>query len=370
MMTRARARLGAASALALTGLALLLPLSAVQAAEGTPNPPRQSWSFSGITGTFDRAQLQRGFKVYRESCQGCHALKIPIRTLAQNGGPEFSAAQVQALAAEYKVQDGPNEAGDMFERPARAADNFPWAFPNDNAAAAANGGKAPPALQLMAKARSYERGFPWFIFDAMPFLAYQEHGPDYITALLNGYEDPPAGFTVPPGGYYNKYYPGHIIAMPKPLNDGQIEYTKGPDGKPQAPETLNQYAKDVAAFLAWTAEPHLEARKRIGLQVIVFLILFASLLAYAKKKVWARVAERPRGCPAPRRLDPRAERLAGRSLGPDRTGLEAAAITGRIGCRPGLRPHRLSIGSAPKVGRRRRWFGVDAKVCLPWVIPS
>lgn len=308
-MTDTRARVRAASALfvtamVVTAMAALLPLSAVQAAEGTPNPPRQSWSFSGITGGFDRAQLQRGFKVYREVCQGCHALKIPMRTLAQNGGPEFSAAQVQALAAEYKIQDGPNEAGDMFERPGRAADAFPWSFPNENAAAAANGGKAPPALQLMAKSRSYERGFPWFVFDALPFLAYQEHGPDYITALLNGYEDAPAGFTVPPGGYYNKYYPGHVIAMPKPINDGQVEYPKVADGKPQAPETIDQYAKDLSAFLAWTAEPFLEARKRIGLQVIVFLILFASLLAYVKKKVWARVGGEAEGLPGTAPLGP------------------------------------------------------------------
>lgn len=275
-----------------------------QAAE-TIAPPRQSWSFSGIFGTFDRAQLQRGFKVYREACQACHQLKIPFRTLAQNGGPQFSVPQVTALAAEYKVQDGPNDSGDMFERPARPADTFPWTFANENAAAAANAGKAPPPLQVMAKARGYERGFPWFVFDALPVFAYQEHGVDYITALLLGYEEPPPGVEVPAGGHYNKYFPGNIIAMPKPLNaDGQIEYPKGPDGQPSAPETVEQYSKDVAAFLAWTAEPWLEHRKRLGFMSIIFLAVLAAGLWYWKKKVWARVGGEAEGLPATAPLGP------------------------------------------------------------------
>ncbi|MDB5591399.1 cytochrome c1 [Enterovirga sp.] len=284
------------------GLALS---QAASAAEGTPQPPRQSWTFSGISGTFDRAQLQRGFKVYREACQACHQLKIPFRTLAQNGGPQFSTAQVTALAAEYKVQDGPNDAGDMFERPARPADNLPWTFPNENAAAAANGGKAPPPLQLIAKARGFERGFPWFVFDAMPFLSYQEHGVDYVKALLVGYEEPPAGVTVPPGGHYNKYFPGHVIAMPKPLNsDGQIEYPKGPDGKSPVPETVDQYARDVSAFLMWAAEPHLEQRKRTGFMALIFLAVLGAGMWYAKKKVWAKVGGEAEGLPGTAPLGP------------------------------------------------------------------
>ena len=300
-MTTARAFLVAATLAA--GFAA--PLAA-SAAEGQPHPPREKWSFSGTFGTFDRAQLQRGFKVYREVCQGCHRLKIPFRTLSQTGGPQFSQAQVTALAAEYKVQDGPNDAGDMFERPARPADNIPWSFPNENAAASANGGKAPPALQLMAKARSYERGFPMFIVDALPFFQYQEHGPDYIHAILTGYRDEaPQGVTVPDGGYYNEYYPGHIIAMPKPLaTDGQIEYPKGADGKPQVPETIDQYSRDIAAFLMWTAEPNLEARKRTGFMVIIFLAVFAYLMFYVKKKVWAKVGGEAEGLPGTAPLGP------------------------------------------------------------------
>ena len=286
--------------LAAAAVAAILSLGARAHAAGeeTPHPPRQSWSFGGIFGTFDRAQLQRGFKVYRESCQNCHSLsRVYFRNLSQPGGPEFSQAQVRALAAEYKVKDGPNEAGDMFERPGRAADTFPPPFPNENAAAAANGGKAPPDLSVIAKARTYERGFPWFILDVLPIpgLMYQENGPDYVAALLNGYTEPEKGVEVPAGGHYNRYYPGHIIAMPKPLNDGQIEYPKLENGQPQAPETVEQYAKDVTAFLMWTAEPHLEARKQLGFKVIAFLLLLAGLLYFTQKKIWARVGGDPVG---------------------------------------------------------------------------
>ena len=262
------------------------------AGEETPHPPRLSWSFSGIFGTFDRGQLQRGFKVFRETCQNCHSLKkLAFRNLSQPGGPEFSPAQVRALAAEYKVQDGPNDAGDMFERPARAADTFPPPFPNENAAAAANGGKAPPDLSVIAKARTYERGFPWFILDVLPIpgVMYQENGPDYVSALLNGYAGPPEGFQVPTGGHYNLYYPGHVIAMPKPLSDGQIEYPKDENGRPQVPETVEQYAKDVTAFLMWTAEPHMVDRKALGFKVMLFLVIFAGLVYYTKKKVWSAI---------------------------------------------------------------------------------
>lgn len=301
MMIKTRTLLAVAALAASLGAAL--PAQAQD--HSTPNPPRQKWSFSGIFGTFDRAQLQRGFKIYREVCSSCHQLKIPFRTLAQNGGPEFSVGQVKALAAEYKIPDGPNDAGDMFERPGRPSDMIPWTFANENQAAAANGGKAPPDLTLMAKARGYERGFPLFVVDALPFVQYQEQGADYIHALLTGYsEEPPHGVTVPPGGYYNEYYPGHVIAMPKPLNDGQVEYPKGEDGKPQAPETVDQYAHDVTAFLMWSAEPSLEQRKRIGFQVIIFLILLASLVFYVKKKVWARVGGEAEGLPGTAPLGP------------------------------------------------------------------
>jgi ubiquinol-cytochrome c reductase cytochrome b/c1 subunit len=173
----------------------------------------------------------------------------------------------------------------MFQRPGRIADTFPPPFANDQAARAALGGALPPDMSVLAKARGVERGFPWFIFDA--FTQYQEDGPDYIYAILNGYEDPPAGFTLAPGAQYNKYFPGHAIGMPKPLSDGQVEYTDG------RPTTVDQYSRDLSAFLMWAAEPTLDARKRLGFQVFVFLIVLTGLLYFTKKRVWHKVKHHP-----------------------------------------------------------------------------
>ena len=168
----------------------------------------------------------------------------------------------------------------MFDRPGRPADYFPPSFPNDQTARAANGGALPPDLSLITKARSYERGFPKFVFDF--FTQFQEQGPNYVDALLQGFEEkPPTGVTIPEGSHYNKYFPGHAIKMPKPLSDGQVTYDDG------SPATVAQYAKDVTTFLMWAAEPHMEARKRMGMQVFVFLILLTGLLYFTKKKVWA-----------------------------------------------------------------------------------
>jgi ubiquinol-cytochrome c reductase cytochrome b/c1 subunit len=250
-------------------------------AEEQETPPAQSWSFAGPFGTYDRGSLQRGLKVYKEVCSNCHALSyIAFRNLADPGGPGYSEAQVAALASEYKIKDGPNDQGEMFERPGRPADYFPSPFPNEQAARAANGGGLPPDLSLIAKARSYERGFPFFVFDF--FTQFQEQGPNYVSAILQGFEDkPPAGVTIPDGSYYNKYFPGHAIKMPKPLSDGQVQFDDG------APATVPQYAHDVTTFLMWAAEPHMEARKQLGFQVFVFLIIFAFLMYFTKKKVWA-----------------------------------------------------------------------------------
>ena len=245
-------------------------------------PPRYEWSFSGPFGSFDRGQLQRGLKVYREVCAACHGLsRVSFRNLAQPGGPGFSPAQAAAIAAEYQITDGPNDEGEMFQRAGQAADRFPSPFPNEKAARAAQGGAYPLDLSLIAKARTYERGFPWFIFDFV--TQYQEQGPDYLTALLLGYEKPPEGFKLPPGSNYNRYFPGHAIGMPPPLTEGAVEYTDG------TPPTVENYAKDVTAFLTWAAEPHMEARKRLGLQVMIFLLVLGGLLYFTKRKVWSTV---------------------------------------------------------------------------------
>jgi ubiquinol-cytochrome c reductase cytochrome b/c1 subunit len=134
-------------------------------------------------------------------------------------------------------------------------------------------------MSLLAKARSYERGFPRFVGDLV--TQYQEEGPDYIVSLMGGYRDAPSGVTLGATQYYNIYFPGHKIGMPPPLSDGLVTYTDG------SPQTIKQYALDVAAFLEWVAEPKLEERKMIGFRVLVFLIVFAGLLYFVKKKIWA-----------------------------------------------------------------------------------
>lgn len=272
----------AAIALVVGGMLLLGGANNAKAEDGHgPTPPSLKWSFAGPLGKFDPGQLQRGLKIYKEVCASCHGLSfVAFRNLADPGGPGYSPAQAAAFASEYKVKDGPDDKGEMFERNGRPADYFPSPFPNEQAARAANGGAYPPDLSLMAKARGYERGFPQFIFDA--FTQFQEKGPNYIDALMQGYEEKaPAGFTLPEGSYYNKFFPGHAIKMPKPLSDGQVTFDDG------SPATVQQYAKDISAFLMWTAEPHLEARKRLGLQVMIFLIVLSGLLYFTKKKVWA-----------------------------------------------------------------------------------
>jgi ubiquinol-cytochrome c reductase cytochrome c1 subunit len=265
-----------ALALAAATLVLSSGLALAQADSEQPNPPRQSWSFSGMFGIYDKGQLQRGFQVYKEVCSTCHALSIPFRTLTDPDGPGFSEDQIRTLAATYQVTNAePNEKGDIFKRPATPADNIPRpeAYPNDQAAAATLG-KAPPDMALLAKALKFERGFPWFILDGLPGLEYQEMGADVIHGILTGYtksDDP----------QWNLYYPGHRIAMPQPITDGAVDYKDGT--KP----TLENYSKDVAAFLSWAAEPNLPERKRIGLRVLIFLIVFAALLYAVKKRIWA-----------------------------------------------------------------------------------
>jgi ubiquinol-cytochrome c reductase cytochrome b/c1 subunit len=268
--------------LALTLAGFAAAASPVLAQEhDTPIPPRVKWTFSGPFGKFDQAQLQRGFKIYREVCANCHSMSmVAFRNLADAGGPGFSEAQAASVASEYKIKDL-DDKGETVDRPGRPADYFPSPFANDLAAKAANGGVAPPDFSTLAKARTYERGFPWFIFDI--FTQYQEQGPDYIAALLQGYVDAPKDFAVPPGGNYNKYFPGHSIAMPPPLQPGQVTFDDG------APQTLDQYTKDVASFMMWAAEPHMVARKRLGFQVMIFLIVFAGLMYFTKKKVWSAV---------------------------------------------------------------------------------
>ncbi len=266
-------------------LGLAAPARAQEAGGESPLPQHQSWSFSGPLGVYDTAQLQRGYQVYRQVCSNCHAAKfMSFRNLAEPGGPEFSDSQVKALAATFKVQDGPDDSGNMYDRAGRPSDPFPSPFANEQAARAANGGALPPDMSTLAKARSFEQGGLWFLLD--PFTEYQEEGPDYIHALLNGYKDPPpAGAKVPDGKYYNEYFPGHAIGMPPPLSEGLVDYADG------SPKTVDQYSKDVAAYLQWMSEPTLDQRKRTGFKAVIFLAVFAGLLFVIKRRIWAGVKD-------------------------------------------------------------------------------
>ena len=243
-------------------------------------PKHVDWSFAGPFGTYDKGQLQRGLKVYVEVCSACHSMDlVAFRTLEHLG---YSEAQVKALAANYEVEDGPNDDGEMFTRTAVPSDHFPSPFPNLQAAAYANNGAAPPDMSLLAKARGVERGFPNFVFDI--FTQYQEAGPDYIYSLLTGYQEAPEGVNVPEGGYFNPYFVSAAsLAMAPPISDGQVTYDDG------SPETLDQYSKDVSAFLMWAAEPHLEDRKHTGFMVMVFLLIFTALIYLTKKSIFSRI---------------------------------------------------------------------------------
>ena len=219
------------------------------------------WSFDGMFGTFDRASLQRGFQVYKEVCSTCHSMKlVHYRNLADLG---FSEAEIKAIAADYKVTDGPNDEGNMFERNAKASDPFHSPFPNEQAARAANNGALPPDLSLITKAR--------------------HDGPNYVYSVLNGYTEMPAGEKMPEGMNYNAYFAGHHIAMPRPLSDGAVTFADG------TTNTTAQMAHDVVTFLTWAAEPKLEKRKALGFATLIFLVIFTVLAYLTKKKIWKKV---------------------------------------------------------------------------------
>ena len=255
-------------------------------ASGHPLPAKNlAWSFEGPFGKFDQAQMQRGYKVYREVCSACHAMSlVSFRNLGDKGAPFYNKKYpnsndnpwVKAIAKDYEVADIDNETGDAIKRPATPADRFPSPFANEAAARASNGGALPPDMSLLAKARTA--------------------GPDYIYSILTGYATPPAGLRVEPPSHYNQYMagdltsywsgdhkhvpPGGFIAMAPPLKAGQVTFDDG------TPSTLEQQAKDVSAFLMWAAEPKLEERKQTGFAVLIYLVLFAGLLYASYRKVW------------------------------------------------------------------------------------
>jgi cytochrome c1 len=255
--------------------------------------PRQKWSFSGLLGRFDQAQLQRGFKVYVDACARCHGVKrLAFRNLIQPGGPGFSEAQIKSLAADkYKVDAEPNEQGKVLKRAAILSDLIPPPFKNEQEARSAQpGGALPPDLSLIVRARSVEGNHPFYMvpFNMLRdiFSGYQEAGADYLYAYLTGYKTPPDGLKIPQGMNYNAAFPKpHLTGMPNPFvaGDGLIKYDDA------TPRTVDNYARDVTAFLAWAANPELEERKRLGLLVLGYLLITATLLYFAKRRIWSKV---------------------------------------------------------------------------------
>lgn len=276
--------------IALAALGLALAAGSAQAAGKPAELKDLAFSFDGPFGKFDQAQLQRGYKVYREVCAACHSMNLlSFRNLGDKAGPFYDAKYpnpndnpyVKAIAAEYQVNDVDSETGDIIQRPGSSADKFPDPFPNEAAARASNGGALPPDLSVMAKAR--------------------HDGARYIYSLLgHGYVAPPKGLTVTAGQYYNKYMPGDVsanwtgdadhvppggfLAMAPPLADGKVTFDDG------TPSTVANQARDVAAFIAWASEPKMQERKQFGLAAMAYLVIFAGLLYWSYRRIWRNVA--------------------------------------------------------------------------------
>lgn len=242
--------------------AVAMGIAAPAVASEAVHLPEVSWPHAGVFGTIDKAAAQRGFQVYKEVCAACHSLRlVPVRTLAGIG---YDDAQLKAIAAGYEIQAGPNDQGEMFTRPGTPADRFPSPFANDQAARAANNGALPPDLSLIAKARP--------------------GGESYLYAFLTGFrEQPPEGVTLMDGMNYNEYFPGHQVGMPYILRADSVQYADG------TPATLEQEARDVATFLTFVAEPHMDERKRMGVKALLFLLVFAGLMYATKRQLWAKV---------------------------------------------------------------------------------
>jgi ubiquinol-cytochrome c reductase cytochrome c1 subunit len=252
-----------------------------------PVEPKGGFSFDGPFGTHNQAQLQRGFKVWREVCSACHSMSlVHFRDLGEKGGPfwdpKYKAADnpyVKAIAADYQIADIDTTTGDPIKRNGIPADAFPAPYANTIAAAAANGA-APPDHSTIAKAR--------------------EGGAAYIYSLIAyGYETPPAGLKVGPGQNYNSYMKGDLgsywsgkgpapeggfIAMAPPLKAGQVTFDDG------TKSTLKQEAADVAAFLDWASDPHADDRKQMGLSVTIYLLILAGLTYLSYRRIWRKVS--------------------------------------------------------------------------------
>lgn len=239
-------------------VALVAGASGAMASSDAAHPKQMRWQFDGVFGTFDNQSIQRGLQVYKEVCAACHGLtRVPFRKLTEVG---FSEAEVKALAAEYTFTDGPNDDGDMFDRPGRPSDKFPSPYANEKQARATNNGAYPPDLSLIVKARP--------------------DGANYVYSLLTGFKDAPKSVELGAGQHYNPYFAGGKIGMAPPIDDGTVEFQDGTEA------TKDQIARDVVSFLQWAAEPEMQERKRMGIKVMIFLGIFTVLFYVAKKRVW------------------------------------------------------------------------------------
>lgn len=275
--------------IALAALGLAVFATPALAAGSHPLEPKEmTWGFEGPFGKFDQAQLQRGYKVYREVCSACHSMELmSFRNLGQKGGPFYDPKYpnpndnpyVKAIAKDYQINDIDSETGDVIQRPGTSADRFPNPFPNEPAARASNGGALPPDLSNMAKAR--------------------DGGPRYIYSLLTGFVEPPEGLTVPNGQHYNPYMagdvsayykgkhhvpPGGFLAMAPPLATDKVSFDDG------TKSTVEQQAKDVTAFLTWASEPKMEERKAFGIAAIIYLLILSGILYVSYKRIWRNVS--------------------------------------------------------------------------------
>merc|ERR1711874_418386 len=248
------------------GLAALavIPQSAKAEDEDVLHAPAYPWDHEGAFSAYDAASIRRGHQVYQQVCAACHSLEqLAYRNLV---GVCYTEEEVKEMAAEVEVEDGPDDAGEMFQRPAKLSDKLPAPYANENAARFANGGAYPPDLSLITKTR--------------------HDGQNYVFALLLGYRDPPEGITVRQGLYYNPYFVGGAIAMPKMLIDGGVEYDDG------TLATESQMAKDVTTFLAWAAEPEHDERKLMGSKFVLVMSLAALVAGYSKRQKWAPLKSR------------------------------------------------------------------------------
>jgi len=261
-----KAPLLALGALAAGGLgAGALSFTTLMAEDYNLKAPPFAWDHHGYLSALDHASIRRGYSVYKQVCAACHSMdQLAFRNLVDVSHTEEEA---RAMAEEVQVVDGPDEEGNMYERPGKLSDYFPKPYANEEAARAANNGAYPPDLSTIVNARN--------------------NGENYIFSLLTGYwEEPPAGVELREGQAFNVYFPGQAISMAQQLYPGVMEYDDG------TPATVSQMAKDVVVFLKWAAEPEYDDRKRMGMKALTILATMATIALYFKRHKWSVLKSR------------------------------------------------------------------------------